>query len=311
MKRMTNYGTVLAVLFAVGLWAGPATAATYTFTTLNDPLGVDGTIATGIDGNNIVGGYRDATGTMHGFLYNGSTYTTLDAPSSTFFGTDVEGIWAIISSGRSGAGSFLYNGSTYTTLSDPLGPNNTDARGIDGNNIVGYYYDAGLVSHGFLYNGSTWTTIDDPLSTQGTFLIGISGSNILGETASRTFIYNGSTFTTLPGDPLGVNGTRIAGIGGNNIVGYYLDAADNPHGYLYNGSTYTTIDDPLAPESGALGTYLDGISGTTVVGWYKDSSGNEHGFVATIPEASSLTLLGSALLGLAGAVYLRRRRAKA
>jgi hypothetical protein len=51
-----------------------------------------------------------------------------------------------------------------------------------------------------------------------------------------------------------------------------------------------------------------GISGNTIVGIYNDTvNDNNHGFVATIPEPSTLSLLGSALLGLA-ALYLRRRR---
>ena len=57
---------------------------------------------------------------------------------------------------------FLYNGSTYTTLNDPLAVG-TVAWGISGNNIVGYYADSSGNPNGFLYNGSTWTTLDDPL----------------------------------------------------------------------------------------------------------------------------------------------------
>jgi len=69
-------------------------------TILNFP-GADSTIATGIDADNIVGEYRDSSG-LHGFLYEGATWTTLDFP---------------------GAGS-------------------TEAHGIDGDKIVGWYCDA-------------------------------------------------------------------------------------------------------------------------------------------------------------------------
>jgi hypothetical protein len=68
------------------------------------------TFAKGIDGNNIVGMYIDVSGTSHGFLYNGTTYTTVDPPGAT--------------------GTF--------------------ANGIDGNNIVGVYNDASGSSHGFV-----------------------------------------------------------------------------------------------------------------------------------------------------------------
>jgi len=40
--------------------------------------------------------------------------------------------------GRSGLSGFLYNGSSYTTLSVP-GGGTTCAYGISGNNVVGFY----------------------------------------------------------------------------------------------------------------------------------------------------------------------------
>jgi hypothetical protein len=107
---------------------------------VNDPLGVNGTAAFGISGNNIVGVYLDSSGNNNGFLYNGSTWTTLD---------------------------------------DPLGVNGTQVLGIDGNNIVGYYIDSSGNMNGFLYNGSTYTTVDDPLGVY-TLPFGISGNNIVG-----------------------------------------------------------------------------------------------------------------------------------
>ena len=73
------------------------------YTTLNDPLGVDGTEALGVSGNHIVGHYFDNHNQYNGFLYDIST------------------------------GSF-------TTLNDPLGVNGTGATGISGNHIVGFLF---------------------------------------------------------------------------------------------------------------------------------------------------------------------------
>ena len=86
--------------------------------------------------------------------------------------------------------------------------NGTWAEGIDGNNIVGYYWDISEQYHGFIYNGSTYTRLNDPLEAYG---------------------------------------TAASGISGNNVVGYYADSSDNDHGFIYNISTnsYTTLDDPL------------------------------------------------------------------
>src|SRR5208337_2193915 len=163
---------------AVMLIAFAAPAQTYTM--LDAPSGVNGTIAYGVFGNNIVGNYYNSALKVYGFLYNGSTYTTLD---------------------------------------DPLGANGTYAYGINGNTVVGFYQDSASIPHGFLYNGSTYTTFNNPLGVNGTYLRGISGNNLVGWYSDNThlsysFFYNGNTFTKLY-DPLGIgNGTVAYGIDG-------------------------------------------------------------------------------------------------
>lgn len=92
------------------------------FTTISDPLGVEGTTALGIDGNNIVGNYVDASDVTHGFLYNGTTYTTID---------------------------------------DPLGTDGTILEGIQGNTIVGQYIVPnmyGTSTLGFVYDDTPSAT---------------------------------------------------------------------------------------------------------------------------------------------------------
>ena len=74
-------------------------------------MGIGGTVAKGVSGNNIVGSYLDSSGGSHGFLYNGTTYTTID---------------------------------------DPLGMGGTFLNGIDGSNIVGSYVDSSGQNHGFV-----------------------------------------------------------------------------------------------------------------------------------------------------------------
>ena len=70
----------------------------------------------------IVGSYRDASGALHGFLYN---------PSGIF--------------------------NTYTTLDDPLATNGTFASGInDMGQIVGTYFTNTGV-HSLLYSGGIYT----------------------------------------------------------------------------------------------------------------------------------------------------------
>ena len=66
--------------------------------------GTDDTGAYGIDGGNIVGIYDWDDLSAHGFLYDGTTWTSLDYP----------------------------------------GADRTYASDIDGNNIVGYYYEGSV-----------------------------------------------------------------------------------------------------------------------------------------------------------------------
>src|SRR5262249_10906831 len=114
------------------------------YTTIDDPLAgqigsFGGTSAQGInDVGKIVGSYTAGFpgGGVHGFLYSGGTYTTLDAPGTT---------------------------------------NQTAAYGINNAGQIVGAYKVGSVNHGFLYDGTTYTTLDDPFAgPDGTFAYGIN-----------------------------------------------------------------------------------------------------------------------------------------
>ncbi len=156
-------------LFLMGAAAINLPAAQYDFTTLKNPLGVgyQGTSALGISGTNVVGWFDDSTRHRNGFLYNGSTYTTMNA---------------------------TYGGGTPAI--------STIANGISGNNVVGYYMDASYNNHGFLYNGSSYTRLNEPSdqgAVAGAFAMGVSGNKVVGyygtATGNHGFLYNGSTYT--------------------------------------------------------------------------------------------------------------------
>jgi hypothetical protein len=260
--------------------------STHTYTgSLSDPLGTNGTFPLSICGNNVVGYYIDSTNVVHGFLYDGSAYTTLDDPL---------------------AASRSYPDGTY-------------ANGISGNNIVGWYSDQIGERHGFIFNGSSYTTIDEPLAgnnhkylDQGTIIYGISDNNLVGAYVDTTdcrhgFVYNMQTgsFTTMD-DPLATSplGTIADGICGKYIAGIYYDSsAMGIHGFLFDGSTYTTIDDPNATR----GSWIEDISGNNLVGSYCDGSGY-HGFIATIPEPSIFALLGIGAASLFAYAWRRQKR---
>lgn len=88
------------------------------FTYLNHPLASHGTGTFAIDANRLAGTYYTD--------YNGSSFTTFGTPHG-----------------------FVYDGSMYTTIDHPLGSHGTGINGIDGNVISGTYWDASG-AHGFL-----------------------------------------------------------------------------------------------------------------------------------------------------------------
>jgi hypothetical protein len=323
----------VAMFAAVALQAFSAASAQtindgYSFSTLSD--GPDASVTPyGISGSTIVGEYTSNNRQAslqgeHGFVYNDSSFTTLDDPlandtqagSITFpqgiSGSTVVGSYTV----NNDYHGFTYNGSTFTTLDDPAGTN-TSANGISDGTIVGTYDDSNLLVHGFIYNGSTFTSLNDPSAVEsvqgtGTFVDAVSGNDIVGyytdAVGHQGFFYNGATWTTLD-DPLAPDQTFPTGVSGNTVVGYY-NTADGTHGFVYNGSTFTTVDDPLATGTTTQGipfaTQILGISENgTIVGIFGDSSGG-GGFIATpvVPEPASASLLS------AGALLLLRRRQK-
>src|SRR3954462_4867309 len=121
-RRHLGLATALALIV---LAQAPASAA-FVFTTLNDPLGVNGTFADGIspNGQQIGGFFNDAGNKLHGFSLVGGVYTTID---------------------------------------NPLGINGTVAQGVNNaGQTVGYYVDAANASHGFSLTtvGGVFTTLN-------------------------------------------------------------------------------------------------------------------------------------------------------
>jgi hypothetical protein len=107
----------------------------------------------GIDGTNIVGFYDIAKDPFdfveHGFIYNGTSWNTLDMPSAA--GTRLWGISGNNIVG-SGSGSFVYNmtADSWTSLNIP-GSKAMYVQGIDGDKVVGFYIDSTFRGHGFIY----------------------------------------------------------------------------------------------------------------------------------------------------------------
>jgi hypothetical protein len=228
---------------------------------------------------NIVGNYSvEPFGDVHGFLYDGTTFTEIVPPGSTV--SEASGIEGGNIVGSSGGHGFLFDGATYSTLDHPLavGGAGTFPQGISGGNIVGWY-SAASGQRAFLYDGVDWLPLDFPGSLESA-AYRIDGINIVGEYEDASglhgFLYDGTDWTSL--DAPGSVTTSARGIDGTNIVGQFYNGSAF-HGFLFDGTTWTTLDYP-----GAASTSAWGIQGNRIVGAYQDEAGNSHGFLAILDD---------------------------
>lgn len=300
MRKMVLSAALTALACLCG--ARPASAA-IAYTTIDHPLaGVGGTTPYAIDGNRVVGSYLDPAGLIHGFLYDGTTWNTLDHPAAAR-GTTAYGISGNLISGTYVTASsqtlgFLYDGNDWLTLQHPpiISPNgNTFARGVSDGSVVGYHIE-GPIATGFRYTGGSFTDLVAPGSV-GTFATDVDGSRVVGyyDTVAAThgFLLDATNWVTVDHPLGGVLGTFLNGVSGQNVVGNYVTVVDGSHGFLFDGTGFTAIDYPGGRETSA-----NGIDGLRVVGSYVNATGT-HGFIATIPEPACLLGLTCILAALA------------
>lgn len=261
------------------------------------------TLATGIDGNKVVGYYLDSDIHAHAFTYDGTTFTTSsqDVPGavttmpSGVYGSSVIGVF-------NNTGSFnpwenipyWFNGTSWIQLQNyaPTGSVHITPTGVYEDKVVGWYFDPNY-THGFLFNGSTWVTIDTP-AAYGTMLWGINQNKLLGVyfdgTGSHVFIDDGTTRSVLNIPFLGYNLASNDNYVVSSELYNYPDGWSNVRGYLYDiAAQSTTMLDAPEPCVGFcthVSTNLTGISGNKVVGYTVDGV-KEYGFIYTIPTVLS------------------------
>jgi hypothetical protein len=304
---MKSKSTTLLTVFAIYLFQGES-FADFSYSTLDYP-GATSTTATGISQGIVVGYYStSASYPTHGFIYDGNNYSPVDFPGSMstrildIDGNRMVGTYDIAGQRH----AFVYDGNVFTSvdhpLTSPLFFNGSEAWGISGNKIVGYYMDDSAVTHGFVFDGAGFTTLNTPFS-QHTVVTGIDGNIIVGNyqvgNGEHGFVYDGATYTTLD-HPLGTNVTELLGIYGDQIVGWYsVTNSSQQHGFLFDGASFIPVNVPLAKQ-----TVPVGIDGGMLVGGFIDQAGKQHGFVA-VPELTTLRMLCCVLIA-SGSFRFRR-----
>jgi len=193
----------------------------------------------------IAGYWNDWNDLTHGFLNQGGTITSFDAPGAATLGT-------------------------YATAINDAGL------------VVGYYYDSNYNTHGFLYNANTQQFIAAPIDYPGgsyTALNGINGdAQMVGSYYDganyQGFLYSNGTFTGTSGTcgpetvPLGINnnGQMV----GNGFVSYD------------GGLSCSAFDDPAAGGGGTVPYSINDagqISGT----FYSTATSMYDAFIA-VPQ---------------------------
>lgn len=269
------------VLAQVLIWQSVFVASAHGqgFTTIDYPGSIR-TSASGIDGPNIVGTYRDSSFNSHSFLYDGTNWTSLDFPGGeNTIARDASGdriVGTYINGVTFRDESFIYDKRTWSALSHPA-YHTTSAYGVDGNRIAGELSNGPGAGVGFIYNidDDTWTTLAYP-DSYSTRISGIDGPNFVGDYTDSSFkkhgfLYDGTNWTTL--DFPGGSWTFPQAISGNNIVGSYTDPGGTTRGFRYDGRFWHTLGVP----PGTTSSSNNGIDGQTILGEYT-VGGVTHGF---------------------------------
>ena len=159
------------------------------------------------DAGQIVGDYRDSSDGIHGFLYSGGAFTTIDVPGAQHLASGINDAGQIV-------GSYVAMHRPTTASCTSAGPSRrSTCRGP---------------------SSPRPTASTTPARSSGT-----SRATAAASTASCTAA-GSSRRSTCRGPSHLALGINDAG----QIVGDYRDASGVGHGFLYSGGVFTTIDVP-------------------------------------------------------------------
>jgi hypothetical protein len=279
---MTSRKIVLS--FAVLLLA-PLALAEGTYTQIDVP-GATRTQCVGIDNAGDVSGfYQDASGTYHGFVLSGGSYTIINYQGQGTFVYGINDVGQVV--GLSTVG-FVYNVQTQTfeTIGYP-GASVTYPYAINNAGTVVGYFQQGEQIEGFELVGSTYTEIVAPLEgNPNTYVRGITTAGELvlfgtSVTKEGNFLYANGKY-----HGLSFNGevpdAEVNGIASTRevVVGQFQpNRGPAVAGFLDRHKIPMELEFP-----GATNTFPSGVNDTgETVGYFEDASNSIHGFTWTPP----------------------------
>jgi hypothetical protein len=189
----------------------------------------------------IVGNYTDMENIDHGFIFEGTDFSTFDYP------------------GAAGSGASDIN---------------------DSGNIVGDFTLSNGTGHGYFYDKkkNTFTTLDYPSATI-TEVISVNSANIAAGTyidsnhVSHGFTWTNGVYSKI--DYPGADSTSVSGINDSGLLAGDYWVGPDLHGYVSDGKTYTTVDVP-----GGTITEIQRIKNNkNLVGVVMDSTTARHGII--------------------------------
>ncbi len=112
--RLLTVGVVSALVLTEGM----ARATTYTFTTIDDPMAIGNTNATGLNNlGQIIGQYVDSNGSGHGFVDTNNTFVSFDLPGPSHIsaGKGINDTGQVVGM-NAGGGSYVYQVASVLTV---------------------------------------------------------------------------------------------------------------------------------------------------------------------------------------------------
>jgi hypothetical protein len=266
----------------------PAAAGSFQYETLS-VTGQKSSYATGInDRDQVAGGFDDASGQSHGFVWDKGAFTQVDGSGATYTelgSINARGLAAgyYLPAGGS-AISFTYDTKTGQQQMLKINPKyGFYEEGINSSGVMVGFAEGGKNDfHGFdgKTNGKNVKLLTVPGGTIETLAFGINDSGVVvGSYLDSAAIYHGYMYQAgayVSFDPPGSTATAAASITDDGIVcGNYTDASGQTHGFTMSGGAFTVYDYPEAASSVVVGVGPGG----EVVGNWTDSTNTQHGFV--------------------------------